>query len=110
MNSEIILKCGPYLVKTNKYDYIIQEYGFSELIINGRNIKVICQDKNYNYITIVDFYIEKKIPRKYEYLELIKNQFKNGFGTNYDINFSEIKMFTKECQNYFRDLSKQFIK
>jgi hypothetical protein len=106
MNNEFIINGGPYLVKTNEYGGIIQEYGWASLKIVYQpfytHISILCNDRtlNINDNIVYHFTIKKKI----DDLEQISRSLSRGFNSLYSYNFAKLDIFIDECKYYFEQL------
>ena len=109
MNNEIIINGGPYLVKTNEYGGIIQEYGWASLKIVHQpfytHISILCNDRtlNINNNIVYHFTIKKKI-NDLEHYSRISTSLSRGFNALYSYNFAKLDIFIDECKYYFEQL------
>jgi hypothetical protein len=103
-----VLNGGPYVVRVNTNNGIEREFGWAELIINGKNVEVICENDGH-ISTILNFNLLVEIPCEYKYLELIQIYLKLGFNSIYAYNFSNITKFKSGCIDYFTRLQKEII-
>lgn len=108
INNETTFNGGPYLVQTNKFGAISQEYGWASLKIiheqNNTYIQILCSDrtKGINETVVYGFSIGRHINID-DKIHQISRLLRRGFNTLYNYNFSKIEIFTCTCKEYFKN-------
>jgi len=98
---------GPYIIKLDEKGVKIRDLGWATLQIEGKIVKVVCDDTliNNENIRIFQYTMSNNIPSKY--YEQIGIYLSRGFNGMYAYNFSALHVFQKRCKEYFEKLDKE---